>query len=113
LSQTPEAVVQHQIDAYNACDLNAFAETYSSGIVVRRGDGGIICKGQKALRELYGKLFHENPDQMALIMSRITGGEFVVDDEEVIGRADGKRRRAVAIYRVCNGLIDEVTLISK
>jgi hypothetical protein len=110
---TPEAVVQRQLDAYSACDLEAFVATYHPDIRIHDGNGKLLCTGHEQLRAIYGPLFRDNPGQMAIITRRITGGDWVIDDEEVIGRADGKRRHAVAIYRVQDGLISEITLISK
>jgi hypothetical protein len=110
---TPEEVVQKQLDAYNACDIDAFAATYSPEIKIHDGSGKLICDGLKRLREIYGPLFDDNPNQIAIITKRITGGDWVVDDEVVIGRKDGKRRNAVAIYRVQGDVITHITLVGK
>jgi hypothetical protein len=110
---TPEQVVQKQLDAYSACDIEAFAATYSPEIRIHDGAGKLICDGLEQLREIYAPLFKNNPKQMAIITKRITGGEWVIDDEEVIGRADGKRRHAVAIYRVQGDKITHITLVAK
>lgn len=108
---TPVQVVQAQLDAYNRCDLNAFAATYADGVVIVDGQGREICRGLARLREIYGPLFAENPHQFAVITNRISGGDWVIDQEEVVGRADNVRRSAVAIYRVRDDRIDHVTLI--
>ena len=110
---TPEEVVQKQLEAYNQCDLDAFAATYSDDVKIVDGADNVICEGVEKLREIYGPLFKNNPHQMALITKRVAGGEWVCDDEEVIGRADKKRRNAVAIYRVQNGRITFVRLVAK
>ena len=110
---TPEEVVQKQLDAYSACDIEAFAATYTDDVKVVDGEGVVRCDGIKQLREVYEPLFDANPNQIAVITKRITAGNWVIDDEEVIGRADGKRRNAVAIYRVTDGLISHVTLVAK
>lgn len=110
---TPEQVVQKQLDAYSACDLDAFAATYTDDIEIVDGAGKVICKGITQLRERYGPVFRDNPSQLALITYRITAGDWVIDDETVLGRADGKTRHAVAIYRVQGDKIAHVRLISK
>ncbi|MBX3460688.1 MAG: nuclear transport factor 2 family protein [Planctomycetes bacterium] len=110
---TPEQVVQKQLDAYSACDLDAFAATYTDDVEVIDGAGKVICKGLAQLRERYGPVFKDNPNQLAVITYRITGGDWVIDDETVLGRKDGKTRRAVAIYRVQGDRIAHVRLISK
>ena len=110
---TPEAVVQAQLDAYNSCDLDAFAATYARDIQILDGAGEKICTGAAELREIYGPMFEANPHQIAVILSRITGGDWVIDDEEIIGRADNVKRHAVAIYRVRDDRISQVRLIRK
>ncbi len=110
---TPEDVVNRQLDAYNACDLDAFAQTYAADIKILDEQGKLICDGIKQLREVYGPLFKANPNQVAVIEKRIVGGPYVVDDETVIGRADGKTRHAVAIYQVTGEQISHVTLVRK
>ncbi|MCA8915500.1 MAG: nuclear transport factor 2 family protein [Planctomycetes bacterium] len=110
---TPEEVVQKQLEAYSACDIDAFAATYTEDVKVIDGTGKVLCEGLAQLCEVYGPLFRNNPNQMAIITKRITAGDWVIDDEEVIGRADNKRRNAVAIYRVRDGLICHVTLVAK
>lgn len=110
---TPEQVVQKQLDAYSMCELDAFCDTYAADVKVIDGTGKVVCEGLDQLREIYGKLFKANPHQIALITRRITGGDWVIDDETVIGRADNKTRNAVAIYRVKDDKITHVTLIAK
>jgi len=105
--------VDKQLEAYNACDVDAFAATYTPDVKVVDGDGKVRCDGIASLRDVYGAVFKANPHQMVVILKRITAGEYVIDEEEVIGRADNKRRHAVAIYRVKGGLIAHVTLLAK
>lgn len=110
---TAEQIVQKQLDAYSQCNLDAFIATYMKDATVVDGAGRVLCDGVADLRPVYGPLFEDNPHQMAVITQRITAGDYVIDDETVIGRKDGKRRRAVAIYRVRDGLIAHVTLVAK
>lgn len=110
---TPEQIVQKQLDAYSQCDLDAFVATYTKDVKVVDGTGRVLCDGVADLRRVYGSLFVANPNQMAIITQRITARDYVIDDETVLGRADGKRRRAVAIYRIRDGLIAHVTLLAK
>lgn len=110
---TPEEVVQKQLEAYNQCDIDAFAATYTDDVKVVDGNGKVRCDGIAQLREVYGPLFKANPHQVAIITKRITATDWVIDDEEVIGRADNVRRNAVAIYRVKGDKIWHVTLVAK
>lgn len=108
---TPVSVVQNQLDAYNRCDLEAFVATYSADVQIQDGQGKELCRGHKKLREIYGPMFRDNPHQFAVITNRIAAGQHVIDQEEVVGRADNVRRHAVAIYRVQGDVITHVTLI--
>jgi hypothetical protein len=110
---TPAEVVQKQLEAYNACDLDAFAATYTDSVRVTDESGKLFCDGLKQLREVYGPLFTANPNQAAIIENRIAAGPYVIDDETVIGRADGKTRHAVAIYKVEGDRISSVVLVRR
>lgn len=110
---TPEQVVQKQLDAYNACDIEAFCATCARDIVVRDHEGKPLCRGVKEVRERYEPIFKDNPHQMAIIEQRLCGGPFVVDEEVVEGRADGVRRRALIIYKVAGEVVGEMTIIRK
>lgn len=108
---SPEQVVEKQLTAYNACDLDAFAATYAENVRITDESGRLICDGVKQLRDVYGPLFAANPNQAAIIENRIAAGPYVIDHETVIGRADGKTRHAVAIYRIENDTIVSVVLV--
>jgi hypothetical protein len=108
---SPEDVVQKQLEAYNACELEAFASTYADNVRIVDETGKVICDGLRQLRDVYGPLFSANPLQAAIIEKRIAAGPYVIDDEIVIGRADGRTRRAVAIYKVEGGKISHVILV--
>ncbi|MHC4839845.1 MAG: nuclear transport factor 2 family protein [Planctomycetota bacterium] len=110
---TPVEIVNKQLEYYNKCDIDGFCSTYTDDIEVIDGAGKTVVKGLEDLRTLYGKLFKENPDQMAMIYKRITVDNRVMDEEHVVGRADGIKRRAIAMYRVRDGKISHVQLIAK
>ena len=54
---------------------------------------------------MYQRLFAKNPDIHCRVVKRIVQGNIVVDQEEVIGYADGQIVRAIAIYEIHDGLI--------
>ena len=110
---TPEELINKQLEAYNACNIDGFVATCAKDIMVRDGDGKVICKGAKEVRERYGPLFADNPNQMAIIEQRLTGGPYVIDEEVVVGRKDGVQRRALIVYRVINDLCVEMTIVRK
>lgn len=107
----PVDVVQKQLEAYNACNVEAFLACYALKAVIADGEGKEICRGMTKLREVYGPMFQANPHQFAIVLNRIAAGPYVVDEEEIEGRADNVRRRAVLMYRVHDGKIQHVTVI--
>ena len=100
-------IVQEQLEAYNARDLERFAATYSEGIRIYRlpaTDPAIVGKAQ--LAETYRKRF-ASPGLHADIVNRIVLGNKVVDHERVVGIKEVPIE-AVAVYEVVDGLIQTV-----
>jgi imidazolonepropionase-like amidohydrolase len=109
----PEAVVQDQVDAYNARDIDRFVGTYApDAVVMRLPSGEVAARGTDRLRETYGRLFGENPDLHCSVLERIVDGPIVIDHELVAGIRDRPYLHAVAIYRVEEGAIRAVWLVS-
>jgi imidazolonepropionase-like amidohydrolase len=109
LPPSPETVVQRQVEAYNARDIEAFLSFYADDVVIRHLPGGEIAWDSKdAMRPRYSKRFAENPELFCTITQRIVHGDWVVDHELVTGVKDRPRVRAVATYEVKNGLIQNV-----
>src|SRR5438270_13950093 len=80
----PEQVVQEQIDALNARDLDRFMACYSPDAVVLRGTDTVIYRGVDEIRAGFAGLFSQSPDVHIDVSTRITVGSWVVD--EVNGR---------------------------
>jgi imidazolonepropionase-like amidohydrolase len=109
LPPSPETVVQRQVEAYNARDIEAFLSFYANDVVVRRlPSGEVAWDGKDAMRPRYAKKFAENPELFCTITKRIVHGGWVVDHELVTGVKNRPRVRAVATYEVKNGLIQNV-----
>ena len=109
LAPSPETVVQRQVEAYNARDIEAFLSFYAEDVVVRRlPSGEVAWDSKEAMRPRYAKRFAENPELFCTITQRIVHGDWVVDHELVTGVKDRPRVRAVATYEVKNGLIQNV-----
>jgi len=106
-------VVQAQLEAYNAQDLDAFLATYATDAVVVRG-GKVALQGREALRDAYRTLFAKYPKNRATISERRTEGDRVVLDHEIIsGRAPDKPDPwdvGWVRYEVDGGLIRRVEL---
>lgn len=109
--QTPEQVVQRQVEAYNARDLDAFLATYAPAAQVHFGLGpDAKTLTGPALRERYGARF-KTPGLHCEITGRLTLGAKVVDREHVTS-TDKPALEAIAIYQVRDGLIQEAWILS-
>lgn len=79
---TPAEIVQAQLDAYNAKNLDALLATYASDAELFSLHGELLAQGHAQLRERYAQRFAE-PDLHALLLSRTVMGHVVVDHERV------------------------------
>jgi hypothetical protein len=102
-------LVQRQVNAYNARDLEAFVNAYSTDVeFFELGERRPFASGRGDLRTRYGRFFAENPKLHCEIVSRIRQGDHVIDQERVTGLADGRVLEAVAVYQVALGRIRRV-----
>jgi hypothetical protein len=108
----PQDVVQRQLNAYNARDLEAFLATYSPTVEIRAIDGSLELKGLTALRKRYGRLFSANPRLHAEVARRMVLGHRIVDEERVTG-ATPTPLHAARVYEVKGNRISKVWLVSE
>lgn len=80
--EDPRALVQRQLEAYNAKDLEAWLSTYAPDAEQFNLHGERLAQGHDALRERIVMRFQE-PDLHARLISRTVIGNVVVDAEEV------------------------------
>jgi hypothetical protein len=111
IEKTPVDVVQQQVNAYNARDLDAFVATYSDDIEIYNHPNRLILSGREELAVVYRSRFDTAPKLHAKIVDRITLGRFVIDRENVTGLPGGKVINALAIYEVQNRAIRRVWFI--
>ena len=109
VSESPEAIVQKQLDAYNDRDIDAFLATYTEDVQLYNFPNKVTSEGQNAMRESYAGFFQRTLDLHCEIKNRIIIGNKVIDEEYVT--MNGNHFKAVAIYEVENGLISKVTFI--
>lgn len=105
-----EKIVQKQLDAYNARDLERFCACYHPEIkIVRLLSGITTITNISEFMELYRNLFASNPKLHCKLRSRIVLESVVIDEEFITGlqrAVDGLH--TVAIYGFRDGLIDRV-----
>ena len=106
---SPESVVQAQLEAYNARNIDAFIATYADDVKLFELPEKLLSEGTAPMRDRYGKLFKDERLH-ATIVNRIVMGNTVVDHERVrLTLPDGPGTvEAVAIYEVRGGKITAV-----
>ncbi|THC43916.1 nuclear transport factor 2 family protein [Massilia sp. Mn16-1_5] len=102
----PAAVVQAQLDAYNAKDIDALMATYAPDARQFTLHGPLLAEGIDAIRPRYVTRFAE-PDLHARLLSRTVLGNFVTDLEVVTRNfPEGKGSvEMLCIYEVVDGRI--------
>ena len=108
---SPVDLVQRQLDAYNAQDLDAFVATYAPDCVIADLNGAVTQNGREAIRARYAAMFAEFPHNKARVVSRVALGDVVIDHEAVSRSPDGPHFEALAIYTVKDGLIARVDFV--
>ncbi|MBO2011518.1 nuclear transport factor 2 family protein [Hymenobacter negativus] len=110
-AETPEQLVQRQVDAYNAGSAARFVATYAENAELLDFPSKPQLTGRTKLTEFYNKFFTWAPHVHCDVVSRTVLGNKIIDHERVTGLPNGKTVDAVAIYEVENGLIRRVTFI--
>lgn len=103
-------IVQRQLDAYNAQDLDAFCACFAADCVLAELNGAVTQSGAAAIRERYQTLFSNFPENHAALVNRVVVGNVVIDHEDIT-RSVSERINAVAIYTVKDGLIARVDFV--
>jgi hypothetical protein len=105
-NMNPEAVVQRQLDAYNAHDVEALMATYAENAQQFEHPAKLLASSAAQIRERLIARFKE-PNLHALLLNRIVSGNLVIDHEQVtrtFPEGTGKLE-LVAIYEVLDGKI--------
>ena len=102
----PAAVVQRQLDAYNAHDLDALLATYAEDAQHFDHPDKLLASGTAQLRERFTARF-QDPRLQARLVHRLVAGGIVADHEEItctFPEGPGKLE-LLAIYEVREGRI--------
>jgi hypothetical protein len=101
-------VVQRQVEAYNARDLDRFVSAYSETIAIfRMPSTEPIISGKVELAKFYSTQRFNLPGLRAEIVNRIALGNKVIDHERIWGVRDTPLEIA-AVYEVVGDLIERV-----
>lgn len=106
MSTDPAAVVQRQLDAYNARDVDALLATYADDAQMFEHPSKLLASGAAELRERFVTRFQE-ANLQAVLLNRMVMGNTVVDFEEVSRTfSEGTGRiQVLMIYEVQAGRI--------
>lgn len=107
---TPEQVVQQQLTAYNAKDLDAWLNTYSVNAQQFELHGNMLASGHAQMRQRMAPRFRE-PDLQAVVLNRTVMGNIVVDHEHITRNfTEGLGTvEMLCIYEVTDGAIRTAT----
>jgi putative hydrolase of HD superfamily len=103
----PVHVVQAQVEAYNAHDIDAFAACYADDVsIIDLSGKHPPIQGMAALKTAFAFLAKVPKDYHVDIVQRSASGPIVVDHERVIGLPAAKGQpEAFAVYEVRQGKI--------
>jgi protein tyrosine phosphatase (PTP) superfamily phosphohydrolase (DUF442 family) len=109
----PETVVQKQLDAYNAHDIDTLMSTYAEDIELFEHPSKLLASGAAQVRERQAARLRE-PNLHAALLKRMVMGNMVIDQEKVTRTfPEGTGQiELVAIYEVRRGRIAKAWFLS-
>ena len=106
---TPESLVEQQVTAYNARNIDAFLVPYADSVELYEFPDKLIGKGKESMKQGYSDFFSKTPDLHCEIRARIVQGNTVVDKEHLTML--GYTVDAVAIYQIDGEKIKRVYVV--
>lgn len=111
IKKTAEDVVQQHVNAYNARDIEALMATYSPGIKIYYHPNTLFCSGLEELKQRSQAFFESNPNLHVETINRIVMGSFVITRDKLTGLANNQIYNNASVYKVQDGLIQQVWII--
>ena len=108
---TFSTVVQGQLDAYNAQDIDAFVTYFADDIIVSDLNKEPNLHGLEAYRERHLALFAQFPQNRAELVTRTVIGATVLDHERVYRTPESTPFDVVAIYSFAGSRIARVDFV--
>lgn len=107
--QESETIVQQQLEAFNAKNIDAFVETFDIEVKAYDYPNKLYVQGKKQLYSTFSDFFSQTPDLHCEIKNRIVVGNVVIDEEYLT--VNGDNFNAIAIYEIENGKISKMTTV--
>uniref|UniRef100_A0A383V6R6 SnoaL-like domain-containing protein n=1 Tax=Tetradesmus obliquus TaxID=3088 RepID=A0A383V6R6_TETOB len=105
-----EVVVQRQLEAYNARDLEAFMDLLSEQCVATDAvTGAVLGAGKAELRKRYESRFQT--EVHSELLGRLCLGNVVVDREIITGLPDAGVADCLATYHCSGGKIQKMEFV--
>ncbi len=108
--ESPAAVVQRFVDAYNARNVERFVEPLADKVQVYNYPGQLAYEGKDYMRQRFGEVFPKSPKVHCEIIKRIALGNTIIDQERITGTAQGTVEQ-ITIYKVEGGKITRIEAI--
>jgi len=108
----PAAVVQRQLDAYNAHDIDALLAAYAPDARQYEHPATLLAEGHAQMRTRFAQRFQDRSLHARLVQRSVMGA-IVIDHEEVTRLLpEGlSRTEVVAVYEVRDGLIRSASFV--
>jgi imidazolonepropionase-like amidohydrolase len=111
LTESPEYLVQQQLNGYNARNIEAFLAPYSEDVEIYNFPDLLVGKGKEQIRPNYEAMFNQLTDLHCKLVNRMVLGNTVIDQEYVTGFPNGQALQAIAIYKIEHNKIAKVYFI--
>lgn len=98
------AVIGRVLAALNAHDLDAFVACYELQATIEDGNDRVLAHGHAQIRNRYELMLETYPELHVEPLGRWEVGSFVVQDEQVTGRATEPEHH-IAVYQLDKELI--------
>ncbi|WP_157972984.1 nuclear transport factor 2 family protein [Aureibaculum luteum] len=101
--ESPEIIVQKQVEAYNKGNWEEFASYFSENITVKNFPDDTLYEGNSKLKSNYKQFFSDNPKSKIKIVKRISNRNIVIDEELIT--INGEEHHQSVLYKINKGEI--------
>ncbi|EDP97651.1 amidohydrolase family protein [Kordia algicida OT-1] len=110
LIESPENIVQRQVNAYNLRNAEAFLENFSEDIEIYNFPDNLVAKGIEEFKKGWAAFFKKYPNLHCEILNRTVRANTVIDHERV-KYAEGNYNDVIVIYRIKDEKIHKVYFV--